>query len=267
MIAKDLRLLCVLAHPDDESLGNGGMLARYADEGIATYLLTATRGEHGWYEGDATYPGPTALGTLRAAELRAAAKTLGIREVRLLDYIDGDLDQADPVEAIGQIAAYIREVRPDVVVTFDPTGAYGHPDHIAISQFTSAAIVAAASAGAGGAPPHTVAKLYYMMMKPAEYAIYESVFGEMVMHVDGAERRGTGWPDWAITTLVDTEAYQAKIWEAVLCHHTQLVAYRQLEQLSAERRRALWGTQAYVRAFSLVNSGRAVESDLFAGLR
>src|SRR6187401_166300 len=126
--------MCVLAHPDDESLGNGGTLARYAAEGVETYLATATRGERGWNGPPDAYPGPEALGRTREAELRAAAAELGLREVSFLDYIDGDLDQADPAEAVGRIGAVLRRVRPHVVITFGPDGAYGHPDHIAICQ-------------------------------------------------------------------------------------------------------------------------------------
>jgi hypothetical protein len=69
---------------------------------------------------------------------------LGIREVNFLDYIDGDLDQADPAEAITKIVSHLKRIRPHVVITFDPNGAYGHPDHIAICQFTTAAVLAAA---------------------------------------------------------------------------------------------------------------------------
>src|SRR5689334_17739845 len=122
-----LRLLAILAHPDDESLGNGGALARAAAEGVATYLLTATRGERGWPGDPAQYPGLEALGRIRTAELEAAAAVLGIREVAFLDYIDGDLDQADPQEAVAKIVRYIRRVRPQVILTFPPDGAYGHP--------------------------------------------------------------------------------------------------------------------------------------------
>src|SRR3954449_13591892 len=103
-----LRLLCVFAHPDDESLGTGGILAKYAAEGVATSLITATRGERGWPGPPETNPGETALGRLREAELRAAAAVLGVQDLTLLDYIDGDLDQADPAEAVGQIVAQIR---------------------------------------------------------------------------------------------------------------------------------------------------------------
>lgn len=99
--ASALRLLCVLAHPDDESMGTGGLLARYAAEGVATYLVCATRGERGWAGDPDAYPGPSVLGCTREAALRAAAATLGVREVTCLGYLDGELDQADAVEAIG----------------------------------------------------------------------------------------------------------------------------------------------------------------------
>src|SRR3954467_983744 len=97
------RLMAVLAHPDDESLGMGGALARYASEGVEITLVTATRGDAGRYQGirpgQPGHPGSEALGVLREAELRAAADVLGIREVSLLGYGDGQLDRADPHEA------------------------------------------------------------------------------------------------------------------------------------------------------------------------
>jgi LmbE family N-acetylglucosaminyl deacetylase len=144
-----LRLMCVLAHPDDESLGTGGILAKYAAEGVDTYLVTATRGERGWSGDQADNPGLEALGRIREAELHAAADVLGLHEVNFLNYIDGDLDRAEPEQAVAKIAGHIRRVKPHVVVTFDPFGSYGHPDHIAICQFTTAACVAAADASYG----------------------------------------------------------------------------------------------------------------------
>src|SRR4249920_3464806 len=101
------RLMAVLAHPDDESLGVGGTLAKYASEGVEVFLLTATRGESGRYRGhrpgEPGHPGSSELGHVREAELRAAASALGIREVSLLDYHDQYLDRADPREAIAAI--------------------------------------------------------------------------------------------------------------------------------------------------------------------
>jgi LmbE family N-acetylglucosaminyl deacetylase len=264
------RLMCILAHPDDESLGMGGALAKYAAEGVETYLLTATRGERGWQGPAQDNPGPAALGAIREAELRRAAQTLSIRDLAFLDYIDGDLDQADPAEAVVKIAAHLRRVKPQVVITFGPDGAYGHPDHIAISQFTTAACVAAADASYAGAddlPPHTVVKLYYMAVSQALADAYAAVFGDIIMHIDGADRRTVVTPDWAITTRLDTSAYEQTVWDAVFCHTSQLPSYSRLDQVPEQYQKVIWRQQSYYRAFSLVNGGRAIERDLFEGLR
>jgi LmbE family N-acetylglucosaminyl deacetylase len=267
---EQLRLMCVLAHPDDESLGNGGALAKYAAEGIETYLITATRGERGWQGAEDNNPGPAALGVIREAELRGAATALGIRELYFLDYIDGDLDQAEPAEAVAKIAAHLRRVKPHVVITFGPAGAYGHPDHIAISQFTTSACVAAADASftaADDLPPHAVAKLYYMAVSRALAEAYLAVFGDIIMHIDGVVRQLVIDEDWAITTWLDTSAYQDMVWKAVFCHTSQLPAYSRLEQVPQQYQQVIWREQNYYRAFSLVNGGRAIERDLFEGLR
>jgi LmbE family N-acetylglucosaminyl deacetylase len=269
-MTNNMRLMCVLAHPDDESLGNGGMLAKYTAEGVETYLVTATRGERGWTGSELDYPGLAALGKRREAELLTAANVLGIRKVEFLDYLDGSLDQAPVAEAVAKIVGHLRRVKPDVVVTFGPDGAYGHPDHIAISQFTTAAIVEAASPNSlhsRDLPAHRVSKLYYMMASEPLLRAYQSVFGEVVIHIDGMERRGVAWPEWAITTHIDIKAYRRTVWEAILCHKSQLAVYHQLEHLSQEYEQQIWESQTYYRAFSLVNGGCKVEDDLFAGLR
>src|SRR5262249_5382221 len=138
------RLMCVLAHPDDESLGLGGTLAMYAAAGVETSLVMATRGERGWSGEAGAYPGPRALGRTREAELRSAAQALGIGDLVFLDEMDGELNRADPTAVITRVVAEIRRIRPSVVVTFGPDGVYGHPDHVAISQLTTAAVVCAA---------------------------------------------------------------------------------------------------------------------------
>ena len=107
-----LKLLAVLAHPDDESLGFGGTLAKYAREGVETHLVTAARGERGRFFGHGKDADPAEVGPVREAELRAAADVLGIREVALLGYGDAVLDQTDPATAIRAIAAHIRRIRP-----------------------------------------------------------------------------------------------------------------------------------------------------------
>lgn len=263
----DLRLLCVLAHPDDESLGLGGTLARYGREGVATYIVTATRGERGRF-GDATVRPPTEeVGRVREEELRRAARGLGVQDVQFLDYMDGELDSVDPGEAAAKIAAHIRRVRPQVVVTFGPEGAYGHPDHIAISQLTTAAIVLATDADLRTSdPPWRASKLYYMEWSQAKWAAYQAALKDLKIVVDDVERRVTPWPDWAITTRFDASEHWPAVWNAVRCHKTQMSIYEKLEHIPEEHHRAIWGTQEFYRAFSTVNGGRRPESDLFEGL-
>jgi LmbE family N-acetylglucosaminyl deacetylase len=271
---KTLRLMCVLAHPDDESLGMGGTIARYSAEGIETYTVTATRGERGRFGDNSERPRPEKVGEVREAELRAAAARLGASDVSLLDYMDGELSTVDPVEATAKIAGHIRNRKPHVVITFGPEGGYGHPDHIAISQLTGSAIVCAAdSSYTGGrgvdvpSKPHRVSKLYYMAWTSMKWDAYQSAFKDLKTTVDGVERRATPIPDWAVTTLIDTAAYWETVWEAVQCHKTQVTIFTKLADLSEQHHAAIWGTQEYYRVFSTVNGGRAIESDLFEGLR
>lgn len=269
------RLMAVLAHPDDECLGVGGTLAKYASEGVDVFLLTATRGDKGRYHGfrpeDDQHPGATALASIREAELRAAASVLGVREVSLLDYRDQHLDCADPGEAIRIIVGHIRRIKPDVIVTFAPDGAYGHPDHIAISQFTTAGIVAAAdfafpADGNKAEQPHAVSKLYYIAWPASTWKAYQTAFRELVSEVDGVGRQAVPWPDWAITTVVDTRIFSSTVWQAISCHESQVAAYERLKHLSLDDHEALWGQQSFYRVFSTVNGGRAREIDLFEGI-
>ena len=265
-----LRLLAVFPHPDDESLGMGAGLARYSAEGIETFLLCATRGQRGWPGPAEEDPGPEALGRLREAELRCAAGCLGLHEVCFLDYMDGDVDRAIPTEIISQIAGHIRSVRPHVVVTFPPDGHYGHPDHIALAQFTAAALVCAADASfalPGGQPAHRVAKFYHMVDSKALVQAAQGAIGGLSMTVDGVERNHVGWEEWAITTRVDATAYFDTIWQAVLCHRSQLPGYGPLLDLPRAMLLQFFAQGAFVRIYSLVNAGRVLETDLFEGLR
>jgi LmbE family N-acetylglucosaminyl deacetylase len=184
----------------------------------------------------------------------------------MLPYIDGDLDQADPAVATARIAHELRRFRPDVVVTFGPDGAYGHPDHIAISQLTTAAVIEAAACDGDGYPPHRTRKLYYMMLDHELGHVWNRYFGPIVMPVDGVDRTPMEWPDWAITTDVDATEHWQTVWQAVACHQTQLPNYHVLAALPAETHQVLWGRQTFYRVFSAVNGGRAVERDLFDGL-
>ena len=261
MTSSPLRLLCVLAHPDDESLGTGGTLAKYSAEGIETFVVTATRGERGRFGNGIESPGPEVVGRIREAELRAAARELGVREVTVLGHPDGALERVNRGEVVQEVARHIARIRPQVVITFGPDGAYGHPDHIAISQITCAAVTAAGAAG------HVVAKLYCIAWSEAAWRAYEAALRRLVFRVDGEERQAVPWREWAITTRLDTSAVWEKVWRAVSEHRTQMAIYRKFGELAAEHQRSLWGIQEFYRVFSMVDVGTGKESDLFEGLR
>jgi LmbE family N-acetylglucosaminyl deacetylase len=261
-----LRLLAILAHPDDESLGFGGTLATYAAEGIETSIITATRGQRGRYHGHRdgpSHPGAEALGVIRERELREAAATLGVTGVTVLDHIDSALDQVAASVIVPELAAHIRRTRPDVVMTFGPDGVYGHPDHIAISQFAAAAIVEAAASPSA----HVVSKLYQLTWSEAMYAAYYQAFSALGATVDGVARRPVAWPDWMVTTTIDTRAEWQTVWAAIRCHASQVTSYERLADLPPEQHQILWGHQCFYRVFSRVSGGRAREHDLFEGLR
>jgi LmbE family N-acetylglucosaminyl deacetylase len=265
---RELALMGVFAHPDDESLGLGGTLARYAADGVATYLVTATAGDRGRYFDNAGRPSDEEVGRVRAGELRAAAAVLGVRDLALLGYRDGELDRTAPAEVVGRIAAELRRHRPQVVVTFGPDGAYGHPDHIAISQFTCAALPVAADASAAVAgAPHRVSKLYFMAWPPRIWDLYQSAFKQLVSVVDGVERHAQAWAEWQLTTRIDARAHWRTAWRAIRCHETQMAVYGKLDDLTPAEHEVLWGDQHFYRVLSTVNGGRHVESDLFEGIR
>jgi LmbE family N-acetylglucosaminyl deacetylase len=269
-VADALRLLAVFPHPDDETLGLGSTLARYAAESVETYLVCATRGERGWFDSEGPNPGLEGVARIRDAELRCAAEHLALREVNLLDYIDGDVDRADPGEIIGKIVTHIRRIKPQVVVTFPPDGAYGHPDHIALSQFTSGALVCAADRNfvdANVQSPHRVLKFYYMVDSLDVVRAANELFGGISMEVDGAKRHHVGWEDWQITTRLDNTEYLEPVHKAMHCHSSQLPGYGPMSELSIDELGPVFATGNFYRAFSLVSGGRAVETDLFDGLR
>lgn len=170
----DKRLLVVFAHPDDESFGPGGTLARYAEDGVEVTLLCATRGEVGSLPPDLQGKVED-VAALREHELRCAANILNLKDVFFLGYRDsgmpGSSDNGHPnalvaaelEEVAGKIEAYIREIKPHVVITFDPIGGYHHPDHIAIQRATVLAFENAAreEGSQNLPPPHQAQKLYF----------------------------------------------------------------------------------------------------------
>jgi LmbE family N-acetylglucosaminyl deacetylase len=254
------RLMCVFAHPDDETLSAGGILAKYAAEGVETYLICATRGERGWGgKKKEEYPGLVELGKIREAELHSAAGVLGIKEVVFLDYIDGELDKASPREAAARIAAHLVRVRPQVVVTADPQGSYGHPDHVALTQLTLAAILEAS-------PSYKPAKFYYVAETQTTLSGLEEAIGKFHITLDGTLREAAAWPDWLISAEVDTSAYWGQVVRALECHRTQIAHPEHFLEISQRLPPAAWGIRAFYRAYSLVNGGRAKEKDLFEGI-
>lgn len=170
-------LLAVLAHPDDESFGTGGTLALYARKGVDVYLVCATRGEVGEMSAE-LMAGFNTIGEKREAELRCAAEILGIKSVFFLGYRDsgmpGTADNhhpqalaAQPLENVGaEVARYIRLLKPQVVITFDPIGGYYHPDHIAIHKATVRAFEMAgeSSLTIDGLTAYKANKLYFHTM-------------------------------------------------------------------------------------------------------
>ena len=167
-------ILAVLAHPDDESFGMGGTLALYARRGCDVYLICATRGEAGDVEAE-YLRGYATVAELREAELRCAAEHLGLKQVFFLDYRDSGMpgteanDHPDAQinhsieEVAGSVAGYIRRLKADVVLTFDPIGGYRHPDHIHIQEATALAFEKAsdASFAPGAGEPYQPAALYF----------------------------------------------------------------------------------------------------------
>jgi N-acetyl-1-D-myo-inositol-2-amino-2-deoxy-alpha-D-glucopyranoside deacetylase len=177
---KDKRLLLAFPHPDDESFGPGGTIAKYAREGVDVHYVCATRGEVGSVDAEMLkpyehLPEDQRLGALRGQELRRAADILQLTGLHYLGYRDsgmiGSPDNqdprafinADPDRVTGQLVKIIRTYRPQVVVTFDPFGGYGHPDHIFIHHRTTEAFHAAGDAARypeAGAP-YQPQKLYW----------------------------------------------------------------------------------------------------------
>ena len=165
------RLLAVLAHPDDETFGFGGTLALYATRGVEVRLVCATRGEAGTVAPEFLQEHDS-VAALREAELRCAADRLGLAGVHLLDYRDSGmigssdndhpraLVQAPKEKLVAQIVSVIRHFKPQVVMTHNPAGDYGHPDHLAMHQATLEAFQAAGQRDAS-ASPFIPQKLYY----------------------------------------------------------------------------------------------------------
>jgi len=265
-----LKLLVVFAHPDDESMGMGGTLAKYSAQGVETYYVCASRGERGWCGPEEQNPGLKALGKIREKELTAAIKELGMKGLYFLDYIDGEVDQVDHREVIGKIVTHIRRIQPQVVVTFPPDGNYGHPDHIAIGQYTCAAIVCAADSSYQDSESllaYRVSKLYYMVDSENFINLIAPFMGELTFPVNDEVRGEIPWKEWMVTTRINMVEHCHTAWRAIQCHQSQLSSLGLLAEMQEDAAVAVLAMQGtFYRAFSLVNGRRKLETDLFEGI-
>lgn len=307
-MTEPLTFMTIHAHPDDESIGTGGVLARYADEGIRTVLVTCTGGEVGEI-GDPTLANPDNLAEIRARELRAACEILGVGHLELLGYRDsgmmGTTDnehpdafaRADLDVAAGTLVALIRRHRPQVLVSYDEHGFYGHPDHINANRITVKAFARAGDPAAypeQGLEPWQPAKLYYTAVprsrmaefgrKLAEHGIRPPVdepaaessdTDESGARGDAAQGRGPaaagdsapmGTPDELVTTYVDVSAWVERKRRALWAHATQLGPEVFFARMPAMLFDELFATESFQLVQSNVST-TTPEDDLFAGLR
>jgi mycothiol conjugate amidase Mca len=279
----------VHAHPDDECLSTGGVLARYGAEGINTVLITATGGE----EGEIVVPdmdtpeNHTRLRELRDGELACAVTALGIGTLERLGYRDSGMDGAeannhpeslhlaDKDVALGRLVALVRRYRPQVLVSYDERGGYGHPDHIACHQITVAAFDAAGDpsrypeAGA----PWTPLKLYYTAFPRQEVYRAWTIMRErgMPTPLDDPEFDASRFTveDTRITTTVPIHKYLPQKQASIDCHVTQIRKDSPFLAMPDDLAYDLFGVEHFIRVASRVDlppfAGR--EDDLFAGLR
>lgn len=168
MTTGPLRLLGVFAHPDDETFCAAGTLARAVAAGAEVLIVSATRGQAGQIR-DAAVATRRTLGQVREQELGLACRRLGVQHSLCLDFVDGTLSELDPSILTAEVVRIIRTFRPDILITFDPSGDYGHPDHIAVSAAATEAFALAGSYEpfpeqlAEGLAPHTPERLYYSL--------------------------------------------------------------------------------------------------------
>ncbi|MDO8671368.1 MAG: PIG-L family deacetylase [Dehalococcoidia bacterium] len=235
-------ILVIMAHPDDEVLGIGATLARYSAAGARTVLVCATRGEVGEIA-DPALATPETLGAVREGELRCSCQELGIGELIFLDYRDSGMAgtdenrhpsafmNADFEAVVEKVVRLVRELRPQVMVTFDRGGGYGHPDHIRAHEIATAAFVRAGDptqfpdSVAGGLHAYSPQHLYYTAI-PRSF--FQSMFARLKdMGVDlgpfgQIDLEKIGSPDAEITVAIDSGEYVKTKLRAFACHRTQM---------------------------------------------
>jgi LmbE family N-acetylglucosaminyl deacetylase len=206
-------LLLVMAHPDDESMGAGGLILRHTRNGIASHLICATYGEAGWM-GKPLGAKPADLPEIRAQELEEAAQALALSSVELWDYPDGGVADADQKEITQRIWAQIGKVRPQVVVGWGADGGYGHRDHIALGACTDAAV---ATMTEGDRPA-----LYHIAVDAQLADFYEQAI-RLVPSSNGLHVRAQENVDVVIE--LDADEVMMKL-RAIDCHKSQLEDWR-----------------------------------------
>lgn len=279
-------LVFIGAHPDDESFGIGGTLAKYALAGVKVYYIVATRGEAGEVN-PSLMANFTSLGDLRWSELQCAAKVLGLTGVIWLGYRDsgmrGSPDNAHPQalmnapldEVAGRIVKILRELKPQVVITFDPMGGYNHPDHVAVHQATVKAFYAAGDAGQypDNGESFQPQKLYFSIFPWGLLKITVKLmplWGQdphrlgKNQDIDLASVASVNYPVHAIVRL-NKQALELKD-KATACHASQLGEGRPRRGwLFALADKFIRRRDLFMRAYPPVKSRRK-EKDLFAGL-
>ena len=266
--------MAVHAHPDDEATGTGGVLARYAAEGVRTVLVTCTDGRCGDAPGGVKpgEPGhdPEAVAASRLAELAASCAILGVTDLEVLGYPDsgmagwstndvpGSFWTTPVVDAAARLAELMDHYRPDVVVTYDPNGFYGHPDHIQAHRITMSALEKTGS----------TAKVYWTTIPHSTMAKFGEMAREAGMEMpDGppSDLPEIGLPDDQITTWVNVTAFADRKFAALGAHASQEETMPFLS-MGVERFAQVMGVETFVR---VDDGGDAAvrETDLFAGLR
>lgn len=278
-------LLAVLAHPDDETFGTGGTLAYYARRGVEVHLICATRGEVGEMDAE-LLKGFASPGERREYELSCAADKLGLRKVHFLGYRDSGMPGspenqhpqalvAQPLEEVAcRVAGYIRKLKPQVVITFDPIGGYRHPDHIAIHQATVRAFSLAADPDfhdTDGLPPHQAQKLYFHTI-PRTF-LRMAVFFLRLFGNDPRRFGKNGDIDLLSIAEVRFPTHAAIDYrevihvrdEAAACHSSQ-GGGQMTRGISGWLRKMFQARETYMRAVPEVTPGEKVERDLFEGI-
>lgn len=277
-----LSLLGLFAHPDDEQLMSGSF-AVAAIQGMRTGLICATRGEMGEIA-DPSLATPETLGQVREAELRAASTVVGVKHLWFLDYKDsgmaGTPGNDDPTsflksnerEALGRIVKIVREFKPTVMVTFDRTGGYGHPDHVTIHKLATAAYYAAASPEMfpEAGEPWQAARLFYnsiprsSLKRLAEFVESHN----LETGFRGLDLDKYGLPDEEITTVVDVREWVPVKERSINHHRTQLNPSSPIALAGEEVMREWRSKEWFALAAGVpLPEGPDGRSDLFAGLR